>query len=641
MASRLVQAGVVVTAAAGNVDPEDNGPFYAMGPAAGRGVISAGSVNNTILPAHNATTSTGYGPITYYNYKNFFDGTYPIYTYPNDPYGCTAPQNVDLGNVLVVVREGGGCTPSVKAQAAYFAGANRIIFAQETDSEPVYQNFPLIDNAVVNKADGDYLFANNGTVSLTFTFNPAPQYNKYSGGIGYEISAQGPTYELFMSTQVLTPGTNIIGLVPFNPQRNFQNWTITPGTSWSSAFAAGSAALYLNAKGVNRVKPRGVREALQTSANPVRFNLGTSQLHSVAFQGAGVIQTFDSINFPTIISPSEIYLNDTQYFQSEQVVTITNSGRDRKDYSLSNLAAGTALALDPSTNFTNYFPTPQIEAPASVQFSESTFSLRGGDSKRVTLRFKNPNGVDPKSLPIVSGFVQVQSGSEKSTIPYLGVAQRMGDVPVFDSNAAYFEDPAYKLPLAIEAATGSGFNNNPTFDFTGLSFPGLYYRFAGGSAHVYLDLVRSDANLGFTPNFRAKRDIDELSLSKRIVLESRKVQKNDGDYSTAINGLQRLLCRVTRNKFKFCVQPESSFAKVPIAGNLFERTFVVHDTNDFDTGYQLYTLNNPNFANGTRIPSGNYRFLFRGLHVFGNPDNQADYETCELLQGLRLREGNS
>ena len=45
------------------------------------------------------------------------------------------------------------------------------------------------------------------------------------------------------------------------------------------------------------------------------------------------------------------------------------------------------------------------------------------------------------------------------------------------------------------------------------------------------------------------------------------------------------------------------------------------------SGFNLFTLDPPIFANGTTIPNGQYRVLLRALKVTGNPDNEADFES--------------
>ena len=45
------------------------------------------------------------------------------------------------------------------------------------------------------------------------------------------------------------------------------------------------------------------------------------------------------------------------------------------------------------------------------------------------------------------------------------------------------------------------------------------------------------------------------------------------------------------------------------------------------SGFNLFDINPPTFANGTKIPNGEYKILLRALKVTGNPANEADFES--------------
>jgi hypothetical protein len=135
-------------------------------------------------------------------------------------------------------------------------------------------------------------------------------------------------------------------------------WRCWSGTSWSSAYGAGAAALYLSAKGSNNLNPTDVQSALQVNAKNLPTSFADSTLITVAQQGAGQLQIFDAIQASTSISPSQLQLNDTANFEPLQYLTvsfiirvciaykfqITNTGNDRNtaNYKLSHVPAGTA-----------------------------------------------------------------------------------------------------------------------------------------------------------------------------------------------------------------------------------------------------------------------------------------------------------
>ena len=213
---------------------------------------------------------------------------------------------------------------------------------------PLYPgyDFPAtpIQFAMISNADGTYLLnqiASNANTTITFSFSPATLPNIYTGNTTTFFSSIGPTNDLHMAPSVLAPGTHIVSVVPSAQG----NWSLTEGTSQASAFAAGAAALYVNAKGSGSVSPKTVREAFQFSADQTIVSDSNSTFESVAAQGAGRLQLFEAINTSTVVSPTELLLNDTAYFQSLQYVTIQNTGNSEVTYTLSNVPAGTALAF--------------------------------------------------------------------------------------------------------------------------------------------------------------------------------------------------------------------------------------------------------------------------------------------------------
>lgn len=66
--------------------------------------------------------------------------------------------------------------------------------------------------------------------------------------------------------------------------------------------------------------------------------------------------------------------------------------------------------------------------------------------------------------------------------------------------------------------------------------------------------------------------------------------------------------------------PNQPFVSVKIIGTLYEDN-VMRDRGDNSA------VNFLAFNNGTTIPNGSYRVLFRALKNTGNPDLEGDYET--------------
>jgi len=312
-------------------------------------VIGVGSIDNINYPAQNATISTGYGPITYLSFMSFTSGTYPIYAFTTDPTvqtdGCYPPSGSqpNLAGQLVIVRRG-GCALEQKAQVAASLGATQMFLVNSPGGSLVYEtDFPL-QFAIISLNDGNYLLnqiASGASTPVTFSFSPTIIPNTATGNSISYFSSIGPTDDLYMSPSVAAVGTNIVVVLP----TALGNWSIVEGTSPAAAFVSGSVALYLKAKGTNKVSQKSVKEALQFSASKLSVSDSDSTFESIASSGAGKIEIFEAINGGTVVTPTELLLNDTAYFQSFQYIVVTNKGQSQVSYQLSNVPAGTALAF--------------------------------------------------------------------------------------------------------------------------------------------------------------------------------------------------------------------------------------------------------------------------------------------------------
>jgi hypothetical protein len=86
----------------------------------------------------------------------------------------------------------------------------------------------------------------------------------------------------------------------------------------ATPYAAGSAALVLQSKG--KGVAQDVRRILQTSARVVPYSRAQDSLpQTLAQQGAGLINVYQSIYGNSNVSPGELLLNDTEHWKPEQV----------------------------------------------------------------------------------------------------------------------------------------------------------------------------------------------------------------------------------------------------------------------------------------------------------------------------------
>lgn len=83
----------------------------------------------------------------------------------------------------------------------------------------------------------------------------------------------------------------------------------------ATPFVAGSAALLFSVKGRSKEVGTTARTLFETTARRVpSSHTDGDPLQTVTQQGAGLINVFDAIHATTIISPSQLILNDTAHF---------------------------------------------------------------------------------------------------------------------------------------------------------------------------------------------------------------------------------------------------------------------------------------------------------------------------------------
>lgn len=109
-------------------------------------------------------------------------------------------------------------------------------------------------------------------------------------------------------------------------------------------FISGVVALFIGQNG--KMDPEAIRNILQNTAVPVATSIGGSQLNTVAQQGAGLVDAYAAVvGFKSVVTPSEIALNDTLNGLKTSTITISNVGTSSTSYRLTNLPAAAALTF--------------------------------------------------------------------------------------------------------------------------------------------------------------------------------------------------------------------------------------------------------------------------------------------------------
>lgn len=120
-------------------------------------------------------------------------------------------------------------------------------------------------------------------------------------------------------------------------------------------------------------------------------------------------------------------------------ITLKNTGKTAQTYVLSHQPAGTTVTIpavrspitkplttdtvDQGDDNIAVYPVPLISAPVSVHLSQTHLTLAPGRSTVVLATITPPRNVDPKTLPIVSGWITVLgSRGDSVRVAYLGIA---------------------------------------------------------------------------------------------------------------------------------------------------------------------------------------------------------------------------
>ncbi|KAJ3522214.1 hypothetical protein NMY22_g11986 [Coprinellus aureogranulatus] len=595
VASRIASAGRIVTISAGNEAAD--GSWYASSPASGIDVIAIASVENTLVPLQSATVQGAeHDPIVYYStFPLEITESLPIYvlsngTSPNDACNPLPSTTPDLSTFLVIIRRG-TCPFVQKLDNAAARGAR---YALIYDNGGGFNAIEVGDFAgrasLIREEDGLWLVEQwladvNVTVSFPQT-GGSVSFPSQQGGLVSDFSSYGPTNEFYFKPAVAAPGGNIISTVPDN------GFAVLSGTSMAAPLAAGAGALLLEFKGKSAEVARSARSLLQTTAQYVHVDLtDNGPFQTLIQQGAGLINVYDALHTSTILSTGELILNDTANFKADHTFQVTNTGSERKEYAISHIPAATAETFIPGTNLTAFGPLALADAAGSATITPSTLVLEPGQSGEVEVSFTPPTGLDPTTFPVFSGFIQVATPSENPVhVSYVGGVGSLKDVTIIDTT-----EEVLNIPTPVLLDSNGEVQVSPTnYTFTEFDYPTLLWRQLFGS-----------------PLWRA--DLVDVNTTVRSTIQPRAI------------GLQERDEPVFSFPFE-AARGSGTFAEVPTLGPIFEEAYIPRNDASNNPFY-FFDLLEPTFANGTSIPNGSYRLLFRILKVTGDRTKQEDYES--------------
>lgn len=195
---------------------------------------------------------------------------------------------------------------------------------------------------------------------------------------------------------------------------------------------------------------------------------------------------YNAVHYTTSVTPGELILNDTAHARPVQVITVKNKSKKPQTYTISHIPAGTTASFDSDQQAIHY-PVPLNTNYAKVSFSRKSLVVPAGGQATFSTTILPPSRVDPKVLPVYSGFIRVvrKDGLEMLNVPYLGVAAIMKNMKIIDRTDYYFGVP---LPFVLDSA-GNPQNASRTYTFQGNDYPTLFFRLLAGSPVVHVDLV--------------------------------------------------------------------------------------------------------------------------------------------------------
>lgn len=288
--------------------------------------------------------------------------------------------------------------------------------------------------------------ASGRTVTVDFPWRPdndtrvpRVQQNYLTAGFMSNYSTWGPTYEAKIGTTFSAPG----GIYIAAGAMIYGGYVVASGTSFSSPYAAGAAALVKQAH--PEITPDQLINRLATTAEPIRMQTNqrvTQAYLAPAFQqGAGLINVHAALHTTTTFNVSELAFNDTTFIRPLSF-EMYNMGNASVSYEITHVPAATMYTFNPgnmtATPFSNdsaFVANILPDTHATLDFSiNTTLAMDGGGSVVVTVTATPPAGLDASRLALYSGFISIRaSDGYNLSIPYGGIASSLRNVPVLDT----------------------------------------------------------------------------------------------------------------------------------------------------------------------------------------------------------------
>ncbi|KAL0092386.1 secreted subtilisin-like serine protease [Phycomyces blakesleeanus] len=518
-------------------------------------------------------------------------------------YGCQPlDPNRFVGSVVLVHR--GKCQFSRKALNVQQAGAVGLLVynnpGEETTTIGLEGANITIPVGSINGEDGGTIFSmfsstGDGNTSFGAAFSNQMAPIK-TAGLPSLFSSWGPDAELHFKPEIAAVGGYVYSTFPVN----MGSYKSMSGTSMATPYLAGCVALYMEA--TKHRNPDTVYRAFLNHARPI---VGTyhHRLESPIKQGAGLVQVHNTIHSKSIVDPFKITLNDTEYFNKINIITITNTSNMTRLYNISHSAA---IAVS-GYNFTK--SAVPLRRPhykdnrADVAINETAFVLGFNQSRAVKLTFSPPNWTNTIDNPhlLYGGYIRVRSSSNNTEtevlhVPYFGSLGRQRDLPIFDTKKGYPYIGNYlgrRLSAPIDQSSGSTIDsqNNQNNQTNSTTKQVLKYDFSRANVvHLYLRLGNPTALLK-----GELLDTSNVSVGEIPAIRQEWLSRNDHSDTNREH-------------------------------NIDWRGHITTLPTLFNNTTTTTTTNNNTSSRIAHVPHGIYRIKLSALKIFGNPLDDRDWE---------------
>ncbi|KAI9595238.1 peptidase S8/S53 domain-containing protein [Syncephalis fuscata] len=499
LAEILAQKGLIVVASAGNTGYI--GLWEVSTPSVAPSAFSVASLDNFKYPVPALALSSAIDTTFAYKLHNEMDplkisATDIVVAGPaNNILGCK-PFGYEVNRKVVLIKQG-YCTPDIKVSNAEKAGAAAVIIYENMSGPVSYLN---VSNAKIlvlgiGQSSGEAIvrgLASNPNQKVSFDKHATVEVS--TGGRLSDFSAWGPGSRAEIKPDIGGPGGYIYSAMPLTMGK----YGMMSGTSMSSPYVAGSIALYLQVNGIDnksintaqKVDRTRLHQLFQNTARPTTEVNDNTLTSSVALQGAGMINVERAIFGTTLVTPSRLALNDTQYPDNHngdarnRTVRITNLSSSDRVYAVTHVPAVSACGFN--ADGTAMFQPETRDAPASVSFSASHVKIAAGQIGSIDVLITPPSTLPEAEKWVYSGYIVFDPATNSNNtpssdaiyVPYLGIKGRLSDIHVLK------QDPTIEMTNRLTKQQIPPEDTETPYVMTGYEFITVSYDIEYPSLHA-------------------------------------------------------------------------------------------------------------------------------------------------------------